>query len=767
MNKRTHSLVARLAAPFLILGFLTGPLAQAQDVGAPKTIRGIEVEYVGAETITEDRILSNMSLKAGDQLTQAAVDEDIKALYTNVSGIENIRILTEPAGGNGVTLIVVVQTYSMLGEVVFRGNTVYSSSKLAGKVELTVGQPVSDSQVQVAVQEIRKLYRDGGYSEIGITYDIESGSTPGFVAVVFKINEGGKSLLRDIEFIGNTAFTGRKLRDIMKSKEKSLLSGIVGSGKVDNTVLSQDIDAIEKLYKDAGYLNARVTDTQRVRVDDKRVDIIITIEEGEVYTIEGVRIAGANAFSIGDLTPFLKTGPGQTYSAQNVDEDIKALRDYYGARGYAEVRVTPQLNGAGANAVSINYDIFEGGRYNIKEVNITGNNKTKDEVIRRELAVEPGDVYNTPRIQASKRRLENTAYFSNVDILPVDTNVDGYKDVNIHVAERPTGTLNFGAGFSSIDNFVGFVEVTQTNFDITNWRTWTGGGQRFRAAARVGTQRRDFVVSHTEPWLFGKPLAFTTEGFYRNLLFLSDVYEQTNYGGQFSLRKKVGEFSNLQLNYKLQQVIIDGLTPAASPEIRAEEGEFTHSSIGLDWIHDTRDDIFIPRTGHRLNVGSSFSGLGGDVTNVHFNAGAIQYFHLPFDTIFSIEGHAQSVAGDDTPIFEREFLGGANNLRGFDFRDVGPKDSTGEPLGGLTSAYATAEYTFPIVRQLRGAFFYDIGIVSADEYSFDGDVNANYGVGIRLFLPVGPLRLDYGIPTASDEFNDNSGRFNFNIGYRF
>ncbi|MFT5467727.1 MAG: outer membrane protein insertion porin family [Verrucomicrobiales bacterium] len=756
------------AAAFTTLAlFATGGLTNAQDVGSPKTVRGIEIEYIGPVTIDAERIRANMALKVGDELSQGAVDDDLKSLYTNVTGIENIRILTEDAGANGVTVIVVVQTYQKLGGYSFRGNTVYTSDRLDRAVTLTIGQPVNDDQVRAGQQEIRKLYREGGYSEIGVNYDIVPGNQEGFVNVVYKINEGGKSLLRQIDFVGNAAFKDRELREQMSSKEISLLSPILHSGRIDSDQLADDLDALEKHYKDAGYLNARIADVKRVRVDDKRVDIVITIEEGDIYSIEGVKIAGASAFSVGDLSPVLKSGPGQTFSAQNIEDDIQALRDYYGSRGYAEARVTPQLDSAGGTGVSVTYDIFEGGKYHIRGINISGNNVTQDVVIRRELAIEPGDQYNTPRIQASKRRLENTAYYSNVDVLPVDTDAAGYKDINIHVAERPTGTLNFGAGFSSIDNFVGFVEVTQTNFDITNWKTWRGAGQRFRAAARIGTERKDLTASWTEPWLFGKPLAFTTELFYRDLLFLSDVYEQTQYGVKISFRKKVGEFSNLQLNQQFQNVEIGGIDPRASDIIKAEEGEFLHSSLGLDYIHDTRDDIFIPRSGHRFNAGASYSGLGGDIQNTHFEAGAVQYFHLPFDSIFSIEGHFHAVEGEDTPIFERRFLGGANNLRGFDFRDVGPKDATGEAIGGLTSAYATAEYTFPIIRQIRGALFYDIGVVSEEELSLDGDVNANYGVGIRLYLPVGPLRLDYGIPTASDEFNDNNGRFNFNIGYRF
>jgi len=754
--------LAMLTAVFCCLG--TSTIAQAQDE-APKVVKGIEVEYVGPRGVSEDVIRSNMALKVGDEFSQLVVEEDIKNLYK--SGIvENIRILTEPAGANGVTVIVVVQTRSQLAGVTFRGNEAFTSERLRSKVDLEVEKFVNEADVQAGLKAIQEMYMKEGFSEASVTYELRA-NPAGLTEVIYKIDEGGKSLLRDIEFVGNTVFSSKELTKQMKSKEISLLSKFTNSGKIRNEQLEADIVAVENYYRDHGYLNARVIDTRRVRVDDRRVDLVITIEEGELYTVGQVAIVGVRAFSVGDLSPFLKTVPGQTFSAKNLNEDLTALKDYYGSRGYADVRVVPTLDAAGATSVDITYDIYEGDKYYIRQINIVGNHKTKDSVIRNELAVMPGEVYSNPKIDASKRRLQNTGYFGNVNILPTETDSEEYKDINIHVTERSTGTLNFGAGFSSIDNFVGFVEITQTNFDIGNWPSLTGGGQRFRAAARIGTERRDLILSITEPWFMGKRLAVGGEIYYRDLFFLSDDYDQSQYGVAFNMRKPVGEHSSLSLEYTLENVEIDNISADASDLIRAEEGEYLTSEIGLNYVIDTRDDLFQPRKGHKLNAGVAYSGLGGDVSNYKLEAGGIQYFNFPFDTILSVEGHFNVVDGDDTPIFDRLFLGGANNLRGFDYRDVGPRDETGEPLGGLTSAYASTEFTIPVMRQLRFALFYDIGVVSAESYDLSATVNANYGIGLRLFLPIGPLRLDYGIPVASDEFNDNSGRFNFNIGYKF
>ncbi len=765
-NKKNRPALAGAGFTTLLTSLALVFGAQAQEQGAPKIVRDIDVEYVGERSVSPDRILSNMSVKIGDVFSQAAIEDDIKNLYAS-GDVENIRVLSEPVGADGIRLIVVVEARSLVGKVSFQGHTAFSERKLSSKVSLKVGEVVDEAEVQAGQREIQALYDNGGYTDASVAYEIRPTGTEGFSEVVYKIREGDKSLLRNVDFVGNSAFTSKELRKQMDSKDASLLSAFTGAGKISSDQLASDLDKIERYYRNNGYLNAEIVDTRRIRVDDKKVDLVVTIDEGQVYSVNDVEVRGARAFNVGDLRNFVKTAPGSVFSAEVVEQDIAALREYYGSRGYAEVRVTPRLESAGGTKVDVIFDIREGDKYYIGMINVEGNNKTKDEVIRRELAVEPGGVFSTPRIEASQRRLQNTGYFGSVDILPIDTGDPEFKDLTVTVAEKPTGALNFGAGFSSIDNFVGFIEVTQTNFDLGNWPSLTGGGQRFRAAARVGTERRDFILSLTEPWFLGRPLSFGGELFYRDLLFLSDDYEQTNFGFSLNARRPIGEHTHIQANYKLQNVEIGGISSDASDIIRAEEGDYLQSLIGADVIRDTRDDLFVPRTGHRLNAGIAYSGLGGDVEDFHLEAGAIQYFHLPFDTIFSIEGHVHAVSGDDVPIFERQFLGGANNLRGFDFRDVGPKDATGEPIGGLTSAYATAEYTFPVMPNLRGALFYDIGVVSSEEYSFSGDVNSNFGFGIRLFLPVGPLRLDYGIPISSDEFNDSTGRFHFNIGYRF
>ncbi len=743
--------------------------ASAQEVGQAKIVKDIDVQYVGAPTVAEDRILSYMSLKTGDAFTPGAVEEDIKSIY-NSGEVENIRILSEPLGG-GVRVIVVVQTRSLLGQVMFTGNTVFPTDKLKKEASLSEGGAINEEDIQKARTKVLDLYRKNGYPEATINYRLSAPNKQGYSDLIFTMDEGGRGVLRKIEFVGNSVFDSGELRKQMDQKQKSVFSLFSKAGRIDQTTIENDVQKIEDHYQNHGYLNAQVVDVRRVRVDDEQVDLIITIEEGQMWTVNDVRVNGINVLDIGtEVSPYLKIQGGQTYSGQFLKDDLQLIQDQYGSQGYADAAVEPQLIAAGPNQVDVIYDVTEGRRFSVGRINIAGNDKTKEEVIRRELAIDPGDEFDTVRIDASRQRLVNLNYFSSVDVMPVDTSYLDVKDLNIRVTEKPTGTINFGAGFSSIDNLVGFVDVSQGNFDLGNWPSMTGAGQKFRMSLKYGTERRDFVMSLTEPWFMGQRLALGGEVFFRDLLFLSDQYDQRQYGGAISLRKPVGEFSYVRVEYRPQMYEIFDVEDDASEEIRSEEGEFFDSNLAISYVYDTRDSLFLPRNGHRVALGADYSGLGGDVDTYGVNASAAKYFNLPLDGILTVGGNIDIVDGDPAPIFKRVFRGGSNDLRGFDYRDVGPKDEFGEPLGGGTGVDAVVEYTFPLIGdKVRGALFYDIGVVNEDSWDFDfGDYNSDFGFGVRLFILGGaPVRLDYAIPLEADEFNDDGGRFNFTFGYQF
>jgi outer membrane protein insertion porin family len=537
--------------------------------------------------------------------------------------------------------------------------------------------------------------------------------------------------------------------------------------------MQEDIKIIEQAFQDEGYVYVKVIEVRREPVSAKKMDLVFVINEGGKYDVAGVSISGNTVFTQEALNQGIKTEPNFPYVGSFVRADEKMIQDYYGSRGYADARVETSILDAGPGLVTVAYNITEGTKSYISKVNISGNSVTEDEVIRREMPFAPGEELNTVKIAAGKSRLENLNYFSAVDVRNTPSVVEGYKDVDINVVEQSTGTVNFGAGFSSIDSLTAFISVTQTNFDINDWGDFRGGGQRFNANIRAGDLRRDMSVTWTEPWFLGRPLALSVDLFYRNMFFISNQFDQTEAGATVSLRKQTGEHSYIEGGITLQQVTIDNIDVAATAIIRREAGSYAQSKAFVNWVHDTRDNVFLTRRGHKLEVGAMASAM--DVSAYGANFGGQQFFSLPGDTILSFEGMFRAVEGSDVPIFERLFLGGANNLRGFDFREAGPKDTAGEPLGGKTSIYGTAEYTVPVNilgapadKAPRVAFFGDIGTIGGASGSFigDGEIYSDVGIGLRLFLPVGPIRVDYAVPMSNDQFS-GSGRFQFNMGYKF
>ncbi|MDF1810990.1 MAG: outer membrane protein assembly factor BamA [Verrucomicrobiales bacterium] len=737
---------------------------QGQD---GKTVKSIEVQYVGAKTVSEQRILSRMSTKVGSPLSIAQVDEDVKTLYES-GEVDNVRVLSEAANG-GVDLIVVVQSRALYGGVQFEGNSIYSDSKLAKKVELSVNKAIDEGAIRTARQEIQDMYRKKGFPETTVGYRISAPNTQGYSSVVFLIDEGSQGVLRDVSFVGNNSISGDRLKEVMKQKEKGVKTLISGGGRTDGESLAQDMRAIEDLYRDSGYLNARVVNVAKVPVDSKYNDVVFTIEEGQVYSVSGIDVAGVSALSMeSDILPYLKTGAGKPFSGSALRDDIKLINDQYGTSGYIEAQVIPRLEDAGPGQVAVKLRVNEGRCYKVGQIHIEGNTKTKDHVIRRELPLLPGESFDSTVLDVTERRLKNMNYFETVDVTPVDTSYIDEKDLIIRVTEKPTGSLNFGAGFSSIDSVTGFIEVTQANFDMFDPPNFVGGGQRFRLSLRGGEERKDASISITEPYFMGERVALTTEAFYRDLLFLSDQYDQTNYGGAISLRRALGEHMYGSLEYRYEVIDIDVVSTAPALYQR-EDGKHKKSSLNASVTYDTRDNLFVPRAGEKISAGFEYAGLGGTVDDSILTVQGSKHYTLPYDIILNGSARYRYSANGDH-LFTRHYLGGANNLRGFDYRQVGPKDPiTGDEIGGNQSWNATFEATAPIIEKIRVAGFYDIGEVSdGPAGSVGGGVNSDWGVGLRLFLMGNaPIRLDYAIPIQTDQFNDDGAQFNFTIGTQF
>lgn len=777
LSARQRAGVLRLSTMrFFSIFIVLLALVMAQESGRAQTgpiVKEITVEFVGPPAISKDRVLANLATKVGEPYSERAAEADIRALY-GTGGVSNVRLFAEPMG-DGVKVTVLLQGRPVVEEIVIEGAEQIPMNRVRREIGSKVGDVLSEEKLEDDRQKILKLYEDRFFADVDVQYRVQEVPGQNRARVRFQITEGPKLIVRRITFTGNENILARDILKVMKTRTWNILSFFNKSGRLLPAQVEEDRSAIRTLYQNRGFADVEIVDFKTVPLETDGVEIQIAIREGTQYRVNSVKFEGVNIVPSDEIKARMKMGQGALFTPKGMGDDLRGLRDFYGSRGYVDMVAMPEILPAGAGAVDVIYRIDEGVQSYVNLVNIQGNTRTKDRVIRRELAVRPGDVFDTTLVDVSRKRLDNLNYFSRVDTIPAETIVPGRKDLNVIVEEKRTGSFNFGVGFSTIDSLVGFAEIQQSNFDLFNWPSFVGGGQRFRIRGQYGIERKDFVVSLTEPWFLGYKLSVGVEAYYREANFLSSVYDQANYGAAFQARKQLWRALSGRLEYRIEGIrIFDVDKDESGVEIQDAEGTYTKSAFtgALTW--DTRDSLFLTRKGELVELTGFISGgpLGGTVQDYGISLEGSKYFLLPWDIIFLIKGELAVVDSwgdsDEVPIFDRLYLGGANNLRGFNFREVGPVDDHDNPIGGSSLGYVTFEFTFPIFSRVRGAVFSDLGFVNATAYDFSSsDVNADIGFGLRLDLPIGPIRVDYGYPVMHDGWNGPPGKFNFNIGYQF
>jgi outer membrane protein insertion porin family len=756
----------------LVLAFVGGVSAfgQAENRQGPPVIRSIEIQYVGPQTISKERVTAQIRTKPGQPYSESLAEQDIRGLYAT-GAVQNVRMFAQPEG-DGLKVVVVLQTRSLVSEIEIIGAEKISAKNLRKRIELKINGPLSEEELEKGRQKIIETYQGKGFTTIDVKFQVETDETRGTSRVIYTINEGEKGTIAAVRFEGNTKFGDRILRKQIKTKGRTLYSFIDKSGRLDETQLEQDINSIREWYQDHGYIDIEVKEVRRERAKGK-MTLVVVLSEGAQYHVGKLVVTGAKVATEQKVRALLKMKEGSVYSPKQVRDDSKKIADAYGSGGYVDLSVTPQGVPAGQQTIDVKYTIEEGSPSFVQRINIVGNTRTKDKVIRREVLIAPGDIFNSVRVETTKKRLDNLGYFSKVETYPEDTGVSGRKDLTIQVEEKRTGSLNFGAGFSTVDELVGFIEMTQGNFDLMNWPNFTGAGQKFRIRIQYGTSRKDFIMSLTEPYFLDRRLSLGGQIFFNEADYYSDSYSQRNYGLSLETRKAIGSFSAVSLVYLLQNTELFNIVPGASTALLLSSRPATKSQLTPAIVFDSRDNPFLSRRGTRAYFAPYVAGgpLGGDTEIYGFNLEVAHFIHLWKDTILQLNGQIATVDtwGDGiiVPIYDKLFLGGSNDLRGFDFRDVSPRDINGEPLGGKSLARFTVEYTVPIIEKARAAIFYDTGYVNAESWNFNTNhLVSDVGIGLRLDLPIGPIRIDYAIPIQKDVYG-GSGKFNFNVGYQF
>jgi outer membrane protein insertion porin family len=759
--------------------FFLGIVAVALAFFARQTAQAAEIRRVyvrGSDhaTVDEASVLAYVASKPGATFSREMVTQDVLALQRS-GKYSFVDVKVEPVGDD-VDVVFVVEPKMSIRRLEISGADYLGNKKVREIMGLGVGDLVNDAVLGVAAKKVREEYQKHFFPDAQVTWVITPLPEPGAAEVKIAVKEGQRASVRKIRFEGNRHIAARDLRKKMNQKTVNWLSWITGVGRYNPDDLQWDLETIRRAFLDQGYLDAKVYAPRVAAWRPKKLAIDIQVEEGAQYRIREVAVEGATLFEAPVLSAAAKIKAGDIASLAAIEKGAQAIRDYYGDRGYIRTDVRPVLDADPAeHTVRVVFRVREGTLAFIRKIEIRGNSVTKDKVIRREIIVNPGEVFSEPKVRTSERRLRNLGYFEYVTSQPESTAVPDSFDLVFDVEEKKTGMFMVGVGFSSVDALLGFVELQQGNFDLFGWPRFQGGGQKLKLRAQAGTRRTDYEISFVEPWFLDRRLSLGVDLFQHEARNLNSDYDQLNRGGAVSLGWPLSTYDRMTLRYGLEEIDIFNVSSNASSIIQDEKGVSTKSEVTLEVSHDTRDSFFVPTRGNRSSASVSVSGgpLLGDTQVYSLQARSSQYWPLWFDHVLNLRGWIGVVDAygdeDRVPIFERFFLGGARTVRGFRYRDVGPRDERRTPIGGKSVFNASLEYTVPVAEKVRLAAFYDTGMVWTEAYEYNfNQLNSAAGVGIRFDFPGFPIQFDYAWPIETDEYNDRpSGRFSFWIGYAY
>lgn len=753
-------------------------------------VRDVVVTNLGPGSVDESLVTAYTAVRAGGALDRQEVSSDLRKLLDS-GRFSRATVRAEPML-DGVRLVYAVQLkWTLAKPVEFTGSDHFRLSKLREYLGLDATGLVDEQSLAAGAKRIELEYREDFFPDARVTWTLTPQDSKQALAVVkVAIVEGQRAKVRKLEFDGNKDVSDKDLRHVVKPVTWYNPFSWFKRVHYDPIELEDMRLTVLKEYRNRGYLDAQVATPKVVRDPDGKVRLHFAVVEGAQYRVGRVKVTGSgvDVFPKENFRGLVKAKDGDTASESMIKQNADTLRDYFGARGYIQTSARPVYDTHPTNAVvDINYVITEGPLVNIRNIVIRGNTRTRDKVIRRELLVYPGEIYNEVKVRQSERILNNLGYFSSVRSDPMDTRIPDEKDLQLSLEEKRTGQFTVGAGFSSIDNLIGFTEISQGNFDLKGWPYFTGGGQKVKARAEFGSKRSDYQVSFVEPWFLNRKLSLGLDAYRTDVNY--DDYDLTRLGASVTLGKALPGPNRVEFQYRIEQNDLSNIADTNRYVIEdspTEEFYFTEinntikSTFGVKLTHDTRNSPFVPTRGDRFVAGADLSGgpMGFDTEIYELSATGAHYQPLWWKHVLSLRTRAEVVEAygdmDEVPISDRLFLGGGRTVRGYHYRDVGPKAirtlESGEvihrPIGGNSMAMASAEYAVPIVSALRLAAFYDVGNVWRDSYEFDlSDLASSYGVGLRFDIPGFPIRIDYAWPLEKDSPLTNTDRWNFWIGF--
>ena len=742
----------------LLSGIMTMNSAWAVQVD------GINVN--GLQRVERETVLSYVNIAPDSNVSEDELNDAFKKLYT--TGLfSDVKFNMQ-----GNMLNIDVKENPIVNQRFFDGNDKIDDKMLESEVQLAPRSIYSVAKVQEDTKRILNIYkRVGRYAAVVEPKVIERDQNR--VDLIYEINEGPLAKITKINFVGNKHYSDSDLQDEILSRETRWWRIFSSSENYDPEKTNYDKELLRRFYLKRGYADFRVISAvAELSPDNESFIITMVLEEGQRYKINNINIKS----SIGDvdiekLKKELEIDTGDWYNSEKVEKSVYALTEELGKKGFAFVEVEPVLHkNMAEGTMDITFQIREGSRIFVNQINITGNNRTYDEVIRREFRLSEGDAFNAAKIRASRRNIENLNYFSKVDIQTSPTNDPSRADINVDVTEKSTGYFNVGVGYSTVNGALVRAGITENNF--------RGKGQQLGLDVGISQREQDYNINFTEPYFLGLPMSagidlFRTETDYQD----ESSYDQTVTGGRLRFGWRYTDNLSQSVRYTLKQDEIDHVSKHSSIYIKREEGKFVDSSFGQTLVYDRRDSAIDPKDGYYLSFGNDVSGAGGDDKYLRFDAKS--YFYYTFFEDFTLKlfangGYVTGYDHEDVRLGQRYFLGGST-MRGFDSSGIGARDKyTKDALGGNWMVYGGTELIFPIGLDevgIKGRTFADIGTlgkpdnVSYDIVEYSSKARVSVGFGFTWLSPMGKIDIDFGFPVVKEDY-DETEVFRLNFGAR-
>jgi outer membrane protein insertion porin family len=738
-------------ALFALLIILAAAYSYAQT---QPLVNAIEVK--GLKRIEEGAVKAKIAQKIGQPVAQEKINEDIKTIF-KMGYFDDVKVEIEAFEG-GVKLIYIVKEKPTIIKVDFQGNKQIEDSKIREKISITSGSIADTVLIQDNASKISKFYEEEGHWLTNVVPVVKK-ATEDEVTLTYQIDEGDKVKVKNIIIEGNKALSSGKIKGAIETKEWWIFSFFSSTGYYKKDRMDADVEKVRNLYYNNGYLKVVVAEPE-ITVDNKAMTIKLRVSEGDQFRVSSVDISGNKIHDNASINKLISLAPNSVFMKNVLEKDMQAITELYSKNGYALATVLPNLVPDEQNrTVKVNLAIEEGDKYKIGRIEISGNTKTRDKVIRREIRLDEGETFDSTRLKRSYERINNLGFFEGVDMVPKPKYEDKTVDLDVKVKERPTGFLSVGGGYSSTDRFIATADITQGNL--------FGRGQYIKVKGELGGRSSFYEITFRDPWFLDSPYSLST-GIYRTSREYIE-YDKRAFGFFLGFGRALEEYWKGDITYNFEIADIYNVDDTAATLIRDQEGKSTTSSITPTVVRDSRDNYLDPSRGSRNALSLTLAGLGG--SNGFFKSTVDSAWYFPWgSSTFMFRGrlgYATEMFGKKLPLYERFYLGGISTIRGLGFGEAGPRDNSGDPIGGTSELIFNSEFIFPIVQEmkLKGLVFFDAGN-AYEGFDHLGKLRYTSGIGVRWISPLGPMRLEWGY-NLDKKPGESSSKFEFAFGSFF